>query len=746
MNKKSLIICLSVLVVLVVLVTIAVSFLYSGKSIAWKKGADKTEISAISNFKLLPAVPSDASAVMAFPTLADGIEMLTDSTKTFGDFIENEGDGNFISFVSTLSGLLSKNTFPSLRGQQMLVSMHYNGDLIPLLIIGAANPASDSLEVAKLISVADSAHLHSMYVDCTVSADPKSALYNTKLILVSPSETVVNSSKRHITSNHSILDNVSFSKIAASVNGDDVMFLSNDNSDKLFSRFFDPAYSKYVNFFKHISDWTAFVITDSSKKALRMEGTALSAPDPSYFLNVFRDVDGSQPQVQDVLPASTVFAVSMPMANVGKYIDAYKKYLDASSQMDHFKNVSADLESKAGMSPEKWASMTGIKEIALVTFRDKKNLRNVLLIKGSKHNDLPLAHNKYVGFADVVFGQLFSLKDESSYAESYGWEIVGSQVDVNAFISLSSPKTRLMSLLNDADIYSDCNVRNCTLFSYFSLTEFPPILSKVFSSYMAPGFARTLEGISYSPAVLAITKESNELKINLNVSRVEVTKTVVQEVDSRVIVPKGPFKVKNTGDNKMYTLAQQDNNYLTLSDDKGKGIWGVPFSGKICGAVASIDYYASNKYQFLFASGSKLYLLDKLGRFVNPFPVDLGKEILVGPDSYDCSGSHGYTAVVLHKDNTIGMYDLHGKTPAAWKGITSKETIKGLPELLKVNNKKYWAVRTSVQTLIFDFNGGQPLSTWTGGKMIRPDTKIEIQGTSLNVMCYDGKQRNFKLK
>lgn len=746
MNKKSLIICLSVLIVLIALVAIAVLFLYSGKSIAWKKGADKTEISAISNFKLLPAVPSDASAVIAFPTLADGIDMLTDSTKTFGDFIENEGDENFISFVSTISGLLSKNAFPSLSSQQMLVSMHYNGDLIPLLIVSDANPETDSLEVVKLISVADSAHLHSMYLDCALCADEKSALYNTRLLLVSPSETVINSSKRHISSNHSILDNGSFSKIAATVNGDNVLFLSNDNSDKLFARFFSSSYSKYVNFFKHISDWTAFVITDSSKKSLRMEGTALSAPDPSYFLNVFKDVDGSQPQIQDVLPATTVFAASMPIANLGKYLDAYKKYLDASSRMDNYKNVSASLETEVGMSPERWAENIGIKEIGIVTFRDKKSLRNVLLIKGSKHNDQTQAANRYIGFPEIVFGQLFSLKDESSKAMQYGWEIVGSQSDVKSFIALSTPKTRLKSLLNDADIYSDCNIRNCSFLAYFSLTEYPPILSKVFSSYLAPGFGRTLKGISYSPAVMVISNESADIKINLNVSRVEVTKTVVQEVDSRVVVPKGPFKVKNTGDNKKYLFAQQDNNYLTLSDEKGKGIWGVPFTGKICGTVASIDYFASNKYQFLFASGSKLYLLDRLGRFVNPFPVDLGKEILIGPDAYDFSGAHGYTAVVLHKDNTIGMYDLRGKSPASWKGITSKETIKGLPELINVNNKKYWAVRTSVQTLFFDFNGGQPLSSWTGDKMIRPDTKIEIQGPLLNVMCYDGKQRDFKLK
>ena len=35
-----------------------------------------------------------------------------------------------------------------------------------------------------------------------------------------------------------------------------------------------------------------------------------------------------------------------------------------------------------------------------------------------------------------------------------------------------------------------------------------------------------------------------------------------------------------------------------------------------CGAVATIDYYANGKLQFLFAAGSRLYLIDRLGAMV----------------------------------------------------------------------------------------------------------------------------------
>ena len=103
--------------------------------------------------------------------------------------------------------------------------------------------------------------------------------------------------------------------------------------------------------------------------------------------------------------------------------------------------------------------------------------------------------------------------------------------------------------------------------------------------------------------------------------------------------------------------------YLSFKEMDGKGIWSVPFSGPLCGTVESIDYYNNGKIQFLFASGSKLHLLDRLGRFVSGFPAELGKEVLLGPAAYDFTGAKGYTVIVLHTDNTIGMYNLHGVKP-----------------------------------------------------------------------------------
>ena len=224
------------------------------------------------------------------------------------------------------------------------------------------------------------------------------------------------------------------------------------------------------------------------------------------------------------------------------------------------------------------------------------------------------------------------------------------------------------------------------------------------------------------------------------------TKVQVLERDTTVVIPTGLFPVQNSATGQTNYFYQNANLFLCLNDENGKGVWGVPFKTPICGAVESIDYYGNGKIQFLFAAGSSLYLIDRLGRFVGGFPVDLGKPVLLGPRAYDFTGAHGYTVLVLHKDNSVEMYNLHGRKPADWKGIYAPETVKSLPELIEVKGKHYWAVRTSVRTLIYGFYGGDPLTRDEGGKMLRPDSQLTVTARGvLTVDCYDGKTHDIKL-
>ena len=94
---------------------------------------------------------------------------------------------------------------------------------------------------------------------------------------------------------------------------------------------------------------------------------------------------------------------------------------------------------------------------------------------------------------------------------------------------------------------------------------------------------------------------------------------------------------------------------------------------------------------------------------------------------------------MLHDDNTVEMYNLQGKKPAAWKGITADETIRNLPEPVKVDGSTWWVVRTSIQTLIYPFYGGDPVAVPEGDRMIRPDSEVVPVKGGVRVTRYDGR-------
>ena len=103
--------------------------------------------------------------------------------------------------------------------------------------------------------------------------------------------------------------------------------------------------------------------------------------------------------------------------------------------------------------------------------------------------------------------------------------------------------------------------------------------------------------------------------------------------------------------------------------------------------------------------------------------------------------------MVLHSDNTIGYYNTHGETPSSWKGISTDEKIIALPELLRLGDKSYWAIRTAVQIQIFPFNGGEAVYCQSGAKSIRRDSSLEALGDgTLRAVCNDGKTRNLKIQ
>ena len=95
--------------------------------------------------------------------------------------------------------------------------------------------------------------------------------------------------------------------------------------------------------------------------------------------------------------------------------------------------------------------------------------------------------------------------------------------------------------------------------------------------------------------------------------------------------------------------------------------------------------------------------------------------------------------MVLFEDNSVGLYTLEGNLYKNWRGIECKETIKHLPEPMEIGGKRYWVLRTPMQTLICRFDG-TAAATFEKNSRLKPKSEITpMQGSQVRVNCYDGK-------
>ncbi len=718
MNRKTLTILIALAVALIGGIAVAVVKLYSPQDKSENVPADPEEI--LQRHGLLKAIPSDAAIVFCFKNFSRACEVLGDSLTVFGEL------------ASDRLGRIADLKPGSLKRVPAILSVHYSKDLPPLLVLEAGKAIADSsADLSHLMAEADSAGLVTKIHE--------------DLVLVSTSETIVNSSIRHMEEGHNILEAKGFPEIASAMPGDDVVFFSNAYADNVLGAFLADRLRKAQRFIKGLGEWTAFTLEESDGGNVRMKGRILYDNNPSYYLNSLTGSGAGSSEIAEALPGETVFVIDLPIGGIKAYIKAHRDFLDSKASLDKYETLLRSQKKDFGLDAEQWAQRLDIKEIAEADIRIGDKIRPLLLIRPGKK-----AAGEAVcpaGFPSTLFGEAFKAEDESACAQVGGWIAAGSADAVQAYSEKDFLQETLAARLKAERLEMPGDEKNRHALVYHSLSEEPNLIDSNFKPLMAKGVRRVLNGAVFVPAMLGVDADERGVTLGLRVDRIEVSGNLSAAQASRdttVNVPQGPFKVQNSATGQTNTLYQNSHLSICLKDETGKDLWGVPFKSKICGYVQNIDYYNNGKIQFLFAAGSQLYLIDRLGRFVSGFPAETGKQITAGPAVYDFTGAKGYTAMVLHKDNTVGYYDLHGKKVASWQGITAGETIKSLPELLEGGGKKYWVVRTSAQALVFPFDGGEPIVKGEGERMIRPDSEIKITDKGFEAVCHDGKERTFK--
>ncbi|HLT81428.1 MAG TPA: hypothetical protein VKZ86_10380 [Cyclobacteriaceae bacterium] len=127
-----------------------------------------------------------------------------------------------------------------------------------------------------------------------------------------------------------------------------------------------------------------------------------------------------------------------------------------------------------------------------------------------------------------------------------------------------------------------------------------------------------------------------------------------------------PFVVRSHVDRSLEVLVQDSLNHIHLVSSTGNALWSKQMEGPIIGELFQVDYYKNGKLQYLFATEGKLHIIDRLGNYVPPFPVDVPAKDIEYLSLVDYDHSKNYRFLITDKSGKIWMFDKQGTNLEGW--------------------------------------------------------------------------------
>ena len=148
-------------------------------------------------------------------------------------------------------------------------------------------------------------------------------------------------------------------------------------------------------------------------------------------------------------------------------------------------------------------------------------------------------------------------------------------------------------------------------------------------------------------------------------------------------------------------VVQDVKNNLYLISNTGKLLWKKQLHGAILGKVEQIDMYKNGRLQLAFATPNHVYVLDRNGKDVAPFPLKFNDIITQPLSVFDYDNNKNYRLLVTQGKNIL-MYDQKGKTV---KGFTFKNAESALihqPQHIRIGRNDYLLFKTDSKLYILD--------------------------------------------
>jgi hypothetical protein len=153
-----------------------------------------------------------------------------------------------------------------------------------------------------------------------------------------------------------------------------------------------------------------------------------------------------------------------------------------------------------------------------------------------------------------------------------------------------------------------------------------------------------------------------------------------------------PWLVKDYLSKTQQVLVQDGENRISLISCTGKVLWQRVLDGPIMGGVSLVDRYRNGKLQMLFNTPGQVWLVDRLGRDTEGFPVPLKEPACAPLSAFDYDRNKDWRVLVPLANGQLLNLGLDGKAVKGWAPKPLPDPAVAAVEHVRIKGKDYLTV------------------------------------------------------
>jgi len=528
-------------------------------------------------------------------------------------------------------------------------------------------------------------------------------------------------------------NNIELEKIYKTTSSDKTVSIILNNEETSFIKTLFPE-NKLP--FKTFTDYLA-IDSDINQDNFIFNGITQANDSTKSFINVFKNTIPQENQLQNITPENADGFLSFTFSSFKNFNSNLVKF----TQIDTLKNQTPLFDN--------------IIEVGVIYLDNKKAVVLNSLDAFSTEDALISDQNVVDTFRQI---DIFSFSQptlfKASFAPIISFENATKYCVLDNFFVFADDLELLQSIIS--------NYQNKTTLgeqSYFSdikkqlsdassllVVATPNMLNDIITRNFKEETAVSLE--KYKASAIQFIYDNNFAHVNgiIKKTKVKASQNAISEelnikLDTDLLT--NPQFVVNHLNKQKEIVVQDIKNNLYLISNSGKILWKKQLGGPVLGTIEQIDIFKNGRLQLLFATPHKVYLIDRNGKDVAPFPGNFNDVITQPLSVFDYDKDKNYRLLVTQGKNIL-MYDKNLKEVKGFNFKSANSSILNQPKHFRISGKDYIVFKTSDKIYILDRTGKTRLnpkttSSFSNESIYVYNDKFTTTTTDGNLMLIDTK-------